>query len=291
MILQILSILAPILVSAAIGFAWARRGGSYDAQLATALIMNVGAPCLVFAEISSLELDGVALLEMVAGAVLSMAIFVLVGALALRAARLPAHTFLSPLVFANTGNMGLPLCLFSFGREGLALATAIFATVSIAHYTVGVWIWTGRASLRELLRMPLSYAVVLASLVLVRGWSVPAWIHDTTALLGGLTIPLMLLTLGVSLSGLKLNSVGRSLSLATLRLAMGFATGVGLAALLGLEGTARGVLILQCSMPAAVFNYIFAQRFDRSPDEVANLVIVSTLMAFALLPALLASLL
>jgi predicted permease len=52
----------------------------------------------------------------------------------------------------------------------------------------------------------------------------------------------------------------RSLGLAALRLATGLAIGFGLANLLEFSGIARGVLILQCAMPAAVFNYLLAQR-------------------------------
>jgi predicted permease len=290
-ILELFSILSPLFVCAGIGFVWARRGGSYDQELTTTLIMNIGAPCLVFAELASLEVDGGAMAQIVASALASMGVFVLVGWIVLRLARLPSHTFLSPMVFANTGNMGLPLCLFAFGTEGLALATAFFATVSIVHYTAGVWIWSGRASLGELTRMPLSYAVALAALVLATGQAPPVWVLNTTKLLGGLTIPLMLLTLGISLSRMQIRGVPRTLALSLLRVAMGFATGVVLAGYLELKGIPRGVVIIQCSMPVAVFNYIFAQRYQRSPEEVANLVVMSTLIAFALLPFLLAWLL
>jgi predicted permease len=67
--------------------------------------------------------------------------------------------------------------------------------------------------------------------------------------------------------------------------------GLILAAVLQLDGVARGVLVLQCAMPAAVFNYLFAQRYARAPEEVASIVVVSTLLAFAGLPVLLGFLL
>ena len=236
----------------------------------------------------SLEIDPSGLVGMLIGAVAMMAISALIGALVLRGLRLPLHTFLSPMIFANNGNMGLPLCLFAFGPVGLSLAVVFFATVALAHFTAGVWIWSGRASLAELIRTPLSYAVLLAAAVLATGYEVPRWLQHTTELLGGLTIPLMLLTLGVSLSRLQIRSAQRALGLSMLRLGMGCLIGVGLSEAMGLEGIPRGVLILQCSMPVAVFNYIFAQRYGRSPDEVASLVVVSTLLSFVTLPLLLA---
>ena len=255
------------------------------------LIMTFGAPCLVFSELVSLEVEPAVMVRMAGGALAAMLVFALVGTVVLRSARLPTHTFLGPLVFCNAGNMGLPLSLFAFGSQGLALASCFFAMMAFAHYTAGVWVYSGRFSLGELLRTPLSYAAVLAVTVLVADLRVPLWIQNTTELLGGLTIPLMLLTLGVSLSRMQIQRMPRTLALSLLRLGMGFGVGVALAALIGLDGVARSVFIVECSMPVAVFNYIFAQRYQRSPDEVASLVVLSTLIAFPLLPLLLAWLL
>jgi predicted permease len=291
MILELLSILAPVFVCAALGFGWARSGRPYDQEFVTTLIMNFGAPCLIFSQLVSLRVERDVIAQMALGAVLAIVGFTLIGTLVLRVMRLPRHTYLGPLVFCNAGNMGLALSLFTFGPEGLSLASVFFAVMSITHFTVGVWIWSERASLRELLQTPLSYTAVLAVLVLLTGFPVPEWIQNTTELLGALTIPLMLLTLGVSLSRMHVSRLPRAVGLSLLRLSMGFAIGVALSELLGFEGVARGVLILECSMPSAVFNYIFARRYQRSPDEVASLVLVSTLIALVVLPFLLAWLL
>ena len=120
------------------------------------------------------------------------------------------------------------------------------------------------------------------------GIEVPPWLANTTRLIGGLTIPLMLLTLGVTLAGLRVTALWRTIALSILRLTMGFSVGYGLATALGFEGVARGVLIVECAMPVAVFNFLFAQRYDRTPSEVAGMVLISTVMAFAMLPLVLA---
>jgi predicted permease len=135
--------------------------------------------------------------------------------------------------------------------------------------------------------VPLLYALAAALVFMVTETTPPDWVNATTDLLGDITIPLMLITLGISLARLKVASVARSLVLSLLRLVMGFAVGVALAAALGLEGAARGVLIIQLSMPVAVFNYLFAQRYQTAPEEVAGMVILSTGLSFATLPLLL----
>jgi predicted permease len=82
-----------------------------------------------------------------------------------------------------------------------------------------------------------------------------------------------------------------SLALASLRLVAGFAVGLLVSAALDLGPVERGVVVVQSTMPVAVFNFLFAQRYRTQPAEVAGLVVISTLLSFATLPALMAFLL
>ncbi len=284
---DLFAIIAPVFVCTALGWVWVRAGRSYDRELITVLIADIGAPCLVFSRLVALEVEPEAMAEMAMAAGISVAAFAVAGIAILRLARLPFNTFLCPIVFGNQGNMGLPVCLFAFGEEGLALAIAYFSVTATLQFTVGISIWSGRLSLGELARTPLIHAVVLAVAVLASGTTVPTWIWNSTEILGGFAIPLMLVTLGASLAELRVARIGRSILLSFCRLGIGLGVGVALASILDLSGVARGVLILQCAMPAAVFNYLFAQRYARAPEEVASIVVVSTLLAFAGLPLLL----
>ena len=69
-----------------------------------------------------------------------------------------------------------------------------------------------------------------------------------------------------------------------IRVIGGFGLAILVAGWFGLQGVERGVLVLQLSMPVAVFNYLLALRYQREPGEVAGMVVMSTLLAFALLP-------
>ena len=293
----ILAIVAPVFACAGLGFVWARTGRPYDRALITALISNIGAPCLVFRNLVGLAVDPAAMLEIALAAGVSILVFTVLGYVFLRAVRLPSHTFLPPLVFANAGNMGLAICNFAFPGEsgqvglGLALGVCYFAVASLLHFTLGVVLWSGRLAPAELARTPLTWAAGVAALVVATGLSVPGWILDTTGLLGDLCIPLMLLTLGVALAELRVDRLPRSILLSAVRLGMGALVGFGVAAAFDLEGAARGVVILECAMPAAVFNALFAEKYQRSPDQVASLVVVSTLLSFLSLPFVLAAVL
>jgi predicted permease len=262
-------------------------GAIHDVDLVTTLVTNIGAPCLVFHTLANLELGAKSLATMMAATLAVLAACAALGAAVLRLAGLPQRAYLPALVFPNTGNMGLPLCYLAFGDAGLALAIGVFTVYSAAQFTLGMSLASGTVSLAALARVPLLYAVPLALAFLLAGTPPPAWINATTQLLGGLTIPMMLITLGVSLASLGVGSLPRSLALAALRLVAGFVVGAAVAAVAGLDGAARSVLIVQATMPVAVFNYLFAARYNTAPAEVAGAVVLSTILSFATLPALL----
>jgi malate permease and related proteins len=287
MFADLFTIIAPVLITAGIGFGWGRFGRDFDVEFVTALVTVVGAPCLIFHTLANLSVGTDEFLTMVGAAIVVMSLSAGIGTIVLRAARLPMTAFLPSLVFANTGNMGLPLSSLAFGETGLALAIGIFALSAVLQFTVGVAISSGRLSFGMLARVPLLYALPPALIFMFSGAKPPAWLNATTELIGLMTIPLMLITLGVSLARLTVASLPRSLGLSLLRLSLGFALGVGAAYLFRLDGAARGVLIVQSSMPVAVFNYLFAQRYRRQPEEVAGLVVISTVLSFLTLPLLL----
>lgn len=284
---QLVEIIAPVFVVAAVGFMWVRFGGRHDTSLITALTTMIGTPCLVFSTLIDTSSSADNFMEVAGLAALAIGIFLVLGALILTILKLPFHTYLPALTFGNAGNMGLPLCLFAFGQEGLAMAIAFFTVSAIANFTIGSWVASGSASPLSLFKTPIIYAVAIALISLQLDFTMPQWISNTTTLLGGLTIPLMLLALGMSLADIKPEKLGRVSLLAVIRLAMGFTVGLGLAALFDLEGVARGVIILQCSMPVAVFNFLFAAQHGRDAGTVAAMVLVSTTLAFLLLPGLL----
>jgi len=285
---ELVAIVLPVYVCAGIGFAWVRSGRRYDTELMTDLVFYVGAPCLVFTSLVSHSIGNEVLEEMFVAALVSVASLAALASVVLWITGQPLRTYLAPMTFGNAGNMGLPLCYFAFGDAGLALGVCYFVTGALLHFTVGQAIWSGRASPGDLVRSPLVWTVALAAAVLAFDVTVPRWLLRTTTLLGDFTIPVMQLTLGVSLAGLEVGHVRRSVLLSALKIGGGIAIGFAVANLLGLDGLARGVLVLQCAMPVAVFNYMFAVRYERAPSEVASVIVASTLIALLTTPLLIA---
>ncbi len=288
MLAELLAVVAPVYIAIGIGWAWGRAGRVWSTELVTDLIMTVGAPCLVFSSLVGMDVDRGALGAMALAAFAAFAAMAALGAVVLKLGRQPIQSFLAPVVFPNAGNMGLPVCLFAFGDEGLALAVAFYSVAAFTQYSAGIWLWSGRISGAEPLRTPLFWSAIVAAAVVAGSVPVPDWILRTTELLGAFTIPLMQISLGFSLASIELSAIPRSLALSALRLGLGLAVGFSLATGLGFTGAARGVLILQCSMPVAVLNYLLAEKYQRHPSEVASLVVLSTLLSLVALPLILA---
>ncbi len=288
---ELLAIVAPVFIIAGIGYGWSRAGYNFDTEMISGLVTNIGLPCLVFSTLSTLQVELAALGQIALAAVLSILTCCVIGAVILRITGLPIRNYLPAISFSNAGNMGLPICLFAFGEAGLAIGTGYFMISAISQSTLGVWINSGKLSPVEVMRNPVIYAVPLSLMVRFGDIGVPEWIANTTKLLSGITIPLMLLMLGVSLSRIGWSGMRRGSALAVLRIVMGLGVGWSLAYLLGVSGTVRGVLLLQTAMPAAVINYIFALRYNTDPEAVAGIVMQSTLLAMITLPFLLVAVL
>lgn len=283
-VLTVLEIVAPVFLLAAVGFIWVKLGYEYRVEFVTRLGMTLAVPCLIFVSLMQSETDPAALGNLfVAGIVaylfVIMAMWVLVWLI-----KLDRQTFLAPLIFSNTGNLGLPLALFAFGDIGLSYAVIIFAISGVLQFTFGIWLVSGGGSLLRVIKEPLVTATLLGGLFLVQGWETPRFLTNAIDLIGQMGIPIMLITLGVAVARLRITSLGIPVmvSLAKTVICIGCSVGAGL--WFGLDPVAFGVLILQLSTPVAVTSYMLAEKYGADSDSVAGLVVVSTLMSVFSLP-------
>lgn len=287
MLASLSAILAPVFIVAGIGYLWARKGFDYPTEFVARMVMTVGTPSLVLSTLSRTELQADAFLGMAAACSLCLAGMALAGWLVCRVGGYQWRVLMPAFMFPNTGNMGLPISLYAFGEHGLALAVAFFLTLSVFQFTLGLAISGTAASFKAFVRNPIVISLAGAMPIIFLGVELPRWLANTVDLLGGMSIPLMLLTLGVSLASLRLRHVGSGLLLGGLRLVLGAAVGWLAGLVLGMGELERAVLMVQSSMPVAVFNYLMAVRANREPEQVANLVMCSTVLSFAWLPLVL----
>ncbi|PUB18437.1 auxin efflux family transporter [Yoonia sediminilitoris] len=129
--LTVLNITAPVFILAAIGFVWVKLGFEYRVQFVTRLAMTLSVPCLVFVALMQSKVEPTALATLSFAALAAYAVIMIASFAVVRLMRLDVATFVAPLAFGNTGNLGLPLALFAFGQEGLGLAVVVFAVMAI----------------------------------------------------------------------------------------------------------------------------------------------------------------
>jgi malate permease and related proteins len=286
--LTVIEVVAPVFLLALIGFVWVKLGFEYRMQFVTRLAMTLGVPCLIFVSLMRTEVEPAALTTISVAALAAYAVVGAVSLLLTLSARLEIRTYLSPLVFGNTGNLGLPIALFAFGDEGLGYAVVVFAVMAVLNFTIGLWLVTGGGNLLKVLYEPLLGATLLGALFLWQGWQTPTFLTNTLVLVGQLAIPLMLITLGVAVARLTPGSLGRSFRLSLAKAAICVAAAWVVGRWFALPDVAFAVLVLQVATPVAVTSYLLAEKYDADPQAVAGLVVASTLLSVAVLPGLLA---
>lgn len=286
--LTVLNITAPVFLLAAVGFAWVKMGFEYRVEFVTRLAMTLSVPCLIFAALMQTDVDPEAL------AALSLAAFVayglvMVGCFAVvKLAHLDSRTYLAPLIFGNTGNLGLPLALFAFGETGLGYAVVIFAVMAILSFTIGIWMVAGSGSLRRVIQEPLVAATLLGALFLWQGWETPEFLTNAIELIGQMAIPMMLITLGVAVARLETKAMTRAAVLSVVKVIICVGAGWMAASWFALEPVAAAVLIVQVATPVAVTSYLLAEKYGADAQPVAGLVVASTLLSVLVLPVILA---
>jgi len=286
--LTVLEITAPVFILAAVGFAWVKLGYEYRVEFVTRFAMTLSVPCLIFTALMGTEIDAgslaaVSLASLMAYGLVTIAMWLLVWA-----GQLDRRTFLAPMIFGNTGNLGLPLALFAFGDVGLGYAVVIFAVMAILSFTFGIWLVSDGGSLTKVVKEPLVAATLLGALFLWQGWQTPTFLTNALELIGQMAIPMMLITLGVAVARLQPGSFGLSVLLSALKAVLCVACATVTGIWFGLDQTALAVLIVQIATPVAVTSYLLAEKYGADSDSVAGLVVISTLMSVVTLPLILA---
>ncbi|SMX22924.1 AEC family transporter [Boseongicola aestuarii] len=288
LVLTVAEIVAPVFLLAALGFAWVKFGYEYRLDFVTKLAMTIGVPCLIFVTLMQADIEKDALTA-VAGATIAAYSTVIISFFLISLAfKLDIQTFLAPLSFGNTGNLGLPLALFAFGDLGLGYAVVIFAVMAIISFTFGIWLVSGGGNPLPSLKEPLVGASIAGGFFLWMGWETPTFITNTLSLIGQLGIPLMLITLGVALARLSPSGIGRMVWLSGLKVVLCVAVAWPIGIWFELNDVAFAVLVLQVATPVAVTSYLLAEKYGADSDSVAGLVVVSTLMSVGFLPLILA---
>jgi len=290
MLPRLLEIVFPIFAVVCVGYLLGRYRRAELGE-ANRLNLAVFVPALVFVSLAGkpIDLGQLARLSVAAAVLIGF-----LGVLAWGASKLLAidpRTLVPPMMFNNSGNIGLPVAYLTWGESIMPAAVMLFVVQTALQFSVGVRILDPRMRLASLWRVPVVLATVAG--IGASASSLPLWPPLVVALrlLGDIAIPLMLLGLGVRLAQTSHQDWLLSGMFAWLRPLIGFGVAWGIALGLRLPAEQASLLMVFGALPPAVMNFLFAERYQQDPERVASIVLIGNLAAILVLPVAIAAVL
>jgi len=285
--LKLFEVLFPVFFVVGIGYYLGKKDPNIDTSFITNFAANIGTPAMVIYALNPANISFDIFKSYFGYYAIAIFCFAVVGILVLYILKTKdIIRELPPFMMPNTGNMGLPICLFAYGNQGLGVAAAISAIIVLCHFTIGIFLADRKFNVNVIIKNPPFYAIIVSVILLYFDFKLPTFVENTTSLLTYATIFLILMSLGIALTKFKVFSFVRSIIASIARVILGPIIGYLLILYFGLEGFAAGVLLIQCSMPSAVLNYLIASMYSPKEitDSVASTIVTSTLMSFITVP-------
>lgn len=285
-IVRIIGIIFPVFACTALGayYGWRYRP---DMSVVNKINMDVFTPLLVFWAITDKPFEWHGYTDLLLG---GTAVILGSGLLLLPLVwllRVELKTFLPPMMFNNSGNMGIPLILFAFGENALQAAVILFMVEMILHFTVGFYMLDRHTKPWYLLRMPMILAAVLGLLFSAYQISLPEPLANTIKLLGQVAIPLLLFSLGVRLLDVNFRDWKLGVVGAIAGPAAGLVSVLMVSPWLHLTELQWAQLLIFAALPPAVLNVLVAERFKQQPEQVASIVLIGNLGSVIIIPLVL----
>lgn len=196
-------------------------------------------------------------------------------------------TFLPPMMFSNSGNIGLPLALFAFGEKALPAAVMLFVVENTLHFSVGMKMINRKISLLNIIKIPMVLAAILGLSFSLTGWQLPVAISTSIEMLGQVAVPLMLFSLGVRLTSVDLQDWRIGIAGAIICPATGILLVLLISPFLTLSDLQFGQLLIFGALPPAVLNFMVAEKYQQEPRKVASIVLLGNLGSLIAIPAVL----
>jgi len=285
--LKLFEVLFPVFFVVGIGYYLGKKNPKIDTTFITNFAANIGTPAMIIYALNPINISFDIFKNYFWYYLIAIIGFSFIGIIFLFIQNTKdIIRELPPFIMPNTGNMGLPICLFAYGSQGLGVSAAISALIILCHFTLGVFLAARKFSIDVIIKSPPFYAIIIAVIVLYYEFKLPTFIENTTFLLMYATIFLILMSLGIALTRLKVFSINKAIFSSIGRVILGPLIGYLLILYFKLDGFAAGVLLIQCSMPSAILNYLVGSIYSpkKIVDSIASMIVVSTLMSFITIP-------
>jgi len=279
---KLFEVLFPVFLIIGIGYWYGKKDPKFNTKFITTFAGNFGLPAIIFYSLTTTNITFELFLRFSFYITLYVAIFSVIGLVILKILNKDIYRLLPPLILPNTGNMGMPLCLFAYGKIGLAIATAITAMILVFHFSLNILLASKKFSLKPLLNCIPVYALMVSLIFVYYKIPPPKFLENATFLIGYSTIFLVLMSLGVALSKLKVFSVKETIIYSFIRVILGPIVGLFFVKIFNLSGVEAGVMFIQASMPSAVLTFLVSEIYSpkKISNSIASTVALSTFLSF-----------
>ena len=282
LILKLIEVLFPVFLVIGIGYWYGKKDPKFDTKFITTFAGNFGLPAIIFYSLTTTNISIELFLRFSYYITLYVMVFSIIGLVILKILNKDIYRLLPPLILPNTGNMGMPLCLFAYGKLGLAIATAATAMILVFHFSLNILLASKKFSIKPLLKCTPVYALLVSLVFVYFKIPAPKFLENATFLIGYSTIFLVLMSLGVALSKLKVFAFKETLIYSIIRVVIGPIVGIAFVKFFNLTGVEAGVMFIQASMPSAVLSFLVSEIYSpkKISNSIASTVALSTFMSF-----------
>jgi len=282
LLIKLFEVLFPVFLTIGIDYWYGEKNPKFDTKFITKFAGNIGLPCIIFYSLTISGIDIDLFIKFSYYTILYVGIFSIIGVMVIKFFKKDIYRLLPPLILPNTGNMGMPLCLFAYGTVGLSIATAITSVILIFHFSLGILLASRKFSIKPLLKCTPIYALIFSLFFVYYKIPAPKFLENATFLIGYSTIFLVLMSLGVTLSRLKVLSLKETFVYSIVRVVLGPIVGFLFVKVFNLSGVEAGVMFIQASTPSAILTYLVGKIYSpkKISDSIASTVALSTFLSF-----------
>ena len=284
--LKLFEVLFPVFFIVGIGFLLGKKNPNFDTSFITTYAGNFGTPALVIFALTAGGVTFDVFKEFFFYALILLTAFGIIGLIFLILMKKDYVRELPTFFLPNTGNMGIPICLFAYGELGMGIGAAISSLVVLLHFTLNIFLAKRAFDFQTIFKSPAFYAIIITVLFLYFEQPVPQFVMNTVMLLAYGMIVMILMSLGIALTQMKVFSFKDAIITSTGRVILGPIIGFIIIKIFGLSGISAGVVLIQSSMPSAILCYLVASMYSPKEivDNISSTIVVSTIMSLVTIP-------
>ncbi|HKK64888.1 MAG TPA: AEC family transporter [Clostridia bacterium] len=253
----------------------------------TRILVDFFVPLLVFGSLYRSDITPSEMADLLG--TVSFMVFALFGSAILysRLTGIDIRGFAMPVIFMNSGFLGIPLMKLWSGESAMNIIIVFDQIQTLFIFTLGFFIVGGGFTLKGLrlsLFSPILWAVILGFSANLLNIVLPTVLIDTCSFAGDAAPPLAAFVVGCSLSSKKPYVDRHIIGGIILRMGVGLLIGLASVLIFDLQGLTKTVVIVASALPAAVFSYVLPSRYGAETGHAQNIVVITTILSVFTIP-------